>query len=197
MKKNILLLTLLFCMILGAYAQNNNGSKFGVGITSGVAVGPVSDAYPTAGELVLKFESPIQSSPLSLTISTGLTYYVSKSGFGVGVYGGNSGSGTYSYGSVAVFVPVMAGAKIFVAKRVFIEGDAGVSFNINSNYLDFTGKKMAFIYAANAGYAFPIGDLGKNSLDVGLGYENRVEQGGGFSQFMQKLYLTLANKTSG
>jgi hypothetical protein len=185
MKKPLLLSAILFSTIFSAFAQYYNNApvpKLGIGISSGIAVGPVSSAYPGAGEILLNFEFPISKSPVSLLLSTGYTFYVSQGGYSVGFYSSDYGSSTYSYGSVVSFIPIEAGVKIYAIHKFFIEGNVGASFNINSNSTDYTGEKTALIYAPGAGYSFPLGNSNRSVMDVSLIYENRVEPGGGYSQ---------------
>jgi hypothetical protein len=191
MKKLFLLLTILTGAFYGASAQYYNNTtapspKIGVGLSSGFAVGAASGAYPEAGGISVNFEFPINKSSASFLLTTGYTFYVSQSGYDVGYYGDGFGVSTYSYGSVASFIPVEAGIKIYVAPHFFIEGYAGASFNVNAYPGDYTGQTTAFIYSPGIGYTFPVGYNGKSHLDIGLAYENRVEPGGGYSQVAAK-----------
>jgi hypothetical protein len=121
MKKLLLALLILVGAILSAHAQNSSGPGFSAGIDFGVPVGAVSNVYGSVGGIALKLESPLGNSPLNLTLTTGYTFYVSKGGYSAGFYDSSYGSGSYSNGFVAGFVPVEAGAKIYVSRRIFIE----------------------------------------------------------------------------
>ncbi|HZY37736.1 MAG TPA: hypothetical protein VFE53_13855 [Mucilaginibacter sp.] len=188
MKKLILLTVIIFSAFYSASAQyyysNNstNGPKIGFGISSGFATGPVSGTFPEAGEITANLELPLGKSPVSVLFQTGYTFYVSNSGYGAdfGYYG--YGYSAYYYGDVASFIPVEAGLKVYLARRVFIAGLAGISFNVNAIPSDYTGQANAFIYQPALGYSFPFGYRGKSNLDVSLMYENRPETGGGYSQ---------------
>jgi hypothetical protein len=185
MKKTLLLIAIFFGTISGVFAQyfhTNPVPKFGLGLSSGFAVGPASGAYPEAGGLSLNFELPIRNSPVSILLSTGYTFYVSQGGFSADLFNSDYGFSSYYYGSVASFIPVEAGLKIHVIHRFFIEGSAGASFNINSYSGDYTGQKTAFIYSTGAGYSFPSDYNDNSKIDLSLVYENRVEPGGGYSQ---------------
>jgi len=189
MKKAILLSAILFGTIYSACAQyyrNNNEpvAKFGFGLSSGLATGPVSGSFPEAGGLLFNFEFPVAKSPVSVLLSTGYTFYVSGGGYDIGYYGGGFGASYYGGGDgyVASFIPVEAGLKLHITRRAFIEGDAGVSFNVNTYSSDYTGQKTAFIYSPGVGYSFPFGFSQRQNLDVSLVYENRPETGGGYSQ---------------
>jgi len=188
MKKAILLSAILLCAIYSASAQyyRNNYAptpKFGFGLSSGFATGPVSGAFPEAGALSLKFELPLGKSPVSVLLSTGYTFYVSGGGYDIGYYYSDYyASSYYGGGDVASFIPVEAGLKINIARKVFIEADAGISFNVNTYSSDYTGQKNAFIYSPAIGYSFPLDYGNRQKLDVSLLYENRPETGGGYSQ---------------
>jgi hypothetical protein len=199
MKKLFLLLTILAGTVYAASAQyynnNNNNTpttKIGVGLSSGFAVGAASGAYPEAGGISVNFEFPINKSAVSLLLTTGYTFYVSQGGYSFGYYGNGFGASTYNYGSVASFIPVEAGLKIYVAPKVFLEGYAGASFNVNAYPGDYTGQTTAFIYSPGIGYSLPMGYSGKNRLDISLAYENRVEPGGGYSQIAAKAVWNFA-----
>jgi hypothetical protein len=188
MKKIFLLTTFILGAIYSASAQyyysnnNTNGPKIGFGVSSGFATGPVSGTFPEAGEITANLELPLGKSPVSVLFQTGYTFYVSGGGYGIDYgYYGYGYSSTY-YGDVASFIPVEAGLKIYVARRVFIEGLAGISFNVNTYPSDYTGQANAFIYQPALGYSFPFGYRGKSNLDLSLMYENRPETGGGYSQ---------------
>jgi len=178
MKKTLLLLILLFSITLCTYAKNGSQPKFGLGITTGAAVGPASGAYPLAGGLTLRYEYPFNGTPVSLMLTTGFSYFVSSQGYGVGY---NSYSGSYSYGSLAAFIPVQAGLKTYVFNKLYVQGDVGASFNVNSNYQDYTQNKVALLLSPSIGYTIPFAGS-RWSLDAGLGYEDRIEPGGGYSQ---------------
>jgi len=191
MKKLFLLLTILAGTFYVASAQYYNNTttpspKIGIGLSSGFAVGAASGAYPEAGGISVNLEFPINKSSASFLLTTGYTFYVSQGGYSFGYYGNGFGASTYSYGSVASFIPVEAGIKLYVAPHFFIEGYAGASFNVNTYPEDYTGQTTAFIYSPGIGYTFPVGYSRKTHLDIGLAYENRVEPGGGYSQVAAK-----------
>jgi len=196
MKKALLLSAIFFGVVYSAGAQYYNNSKndysssvkFGIGLSSGFSTGPVSAAFPEAGALSFKFEFPVAKSPLSVLLSTGYTFFVSSGGYDIGFYGSEFGvSGYGGDGQVASFIPIEAGLKLKITPRVFIEGDAGVSFNINYYSSDYTGQKTAFVYSPAVGYSFPLGFSERQNLDLSLLYENRPEAGGGYSQFAARL----------
>jgi hypothetical protein len=195
MKKIFTLTALLFCAIYSASAQyyygpnpNNNDNsdgpfmKLGIGISSGATTGPVSNSFPEAGGISLKFEMPFAKSPVSLVLSTGYTFYVTDGGYSGGYYYDSYGGEVDYGGQVASFVPVEAGLKVYLARRFFIEGEAGVSFNVNTYAGDYTNQTTAFIYSPSAGFTLPFGYGRHQSLDLSLFFENRPEAGGGYQQ---------------
>jgi hypothetical protein len=189
MKKLSLLLVIVAGAFYSASAQYYNNApqpKIGFGLSSGFAVGPVSSSFPEAGGISVNLELPVNKSQVSVLFSTGYTFYVAESGYSLDFYGGGYGASTYYGGDVASFVPIEAGLKINVAPKFFIEGLAGVSFNVNGSPSYYTGQTTAFIYSPGLGYSFPLGFSEKSNLDVSLMYENRVEPGGGYSQIAVK-----------
>ena len=192
MKKISLLIAVLLGAVYGASAQyyNNtssvNGAKFGIGVSSGFATGAASGAFPEAGGISLNLEFPLAKSPVSLLFTTGYTFYVSGGGYSVGFdyYGGYGG--TDYYGDVASFIPIEAGLKVYIARKLFIEGYAGASINVNGYPADYTGKTTALVYSPGIGYTFPMDYSDRSHLDVSLIYENREEPGGGYSQIAVK-----------
>lgn len=188
MKKLCLLLTVLTLAFHGAFAQyyrnmNSPSSavKIGIGLSSGFTTGSVSDYFPEAGGFTVNLEVPVNKSPVSVVFATGYTFYVSQSGYEVGYDGYGFDGGTYYSGDIASFIPIEAGLKVKVANRVFLEGLAGVSFNVNTYSSDYTGKPTAFIYSPAVGYSLPLG-FSRSTLDFSLFYENRPEYGGSYQQ---------------
>jgi hypothetical protein len=194
MKKLMLLSAILIGAIYSASAQYyshnsdmNSSAKFGIGVSSGFATGPVSGSFPEAGALSFKLELPIGKSPVSFLLSTGYTFYVSEGGYELDFGGYGYGGSTYYSGDIASFIPIEAGLKAYIANRVFIEGEAGVSFNINGYSSDYTYKPTDFIYSPSIGYTFRSGY--RSSIDLSLMYENRPETGGGYEQVAVRAVL--------
>jgi len=198
-KKTFFFIAILLGVIYQASAQynplynNSRSVKLGIGISSGFSTGPVSDYFSEAGGISIGLEVPLKHSPVSVLFSTGYTFYVSGGGYEAGYddyYGYDYGN--YYEGDVASFIPVEAGLKIFPIRRLFVEGLAGASFNVNNYSSDYTYKPTAFIYSFGAGYSFPLGFRGRSSTDLGLFYENRPESGGGYSQIGVKAAFNFA-----
>jgi hypothetical protein len=174
MKKTLFLLAILVSTVLSTYAQNDETSpKISAGFSVGVTTGVHQGAFPLASGIHLKLEYPI-SDQLSLMLTTGYTFYVSSNGYSTGYQNGTS----YSNGDLAGFVPVEAGARIYVFNKLFIQGDVGASFNVNSISTDYTNQKVALLVSPSAGYAIPFGST-RFGLDLSLGYEARLEKDGG------------------
>ncbi len=181
MKKTLLLFTILLSAAITSQAQYSGSAvpKIDFGFVGGVTVGAASGYFPEAGGLEIKLEYPLTNSPVNFIVKTGFTFYSSGStSIDVGGYGADFSYGTYGDGSssVAAFIPVEVGAKAYVIDRFFIEGDVGVSFNINSYSEDYTSKKTALIFSPSVGYSFPLGEYSNHSMDLGVGYESRVDQ---------------------
>lgn len=171
MKKVLLVLTVLFTTVFFAHAQQEGMMpRFSVGGSIGVTTGPESSYYPAALGLNLKGEIPLGQSPVSFVASSGLSMFVSKDGYYAGYYNGDS----YSTGSVAVFLPVQIGLRAYVGK-IFFEGDAGASFNLNSPSENFTSKSTALLLTPAVGYAFRFGREQKFGVDVSVAYDTRLE----------------------
>jgi len=177
MKKTLLSLIILFIAVLNSFAQDNSATKIGVGVDVGIPVGASSGIYEVTGGVTAKAEFPV-ATQFSITATTGFTGYVTKGGYSSGY---DSYYGSYSNGAVACFVPLEAGARIYVAPKFYLEGDLGASFNVNSNSSEFTNKQAALIYAPMAGMSIPFGGS-RVSLDVSLRYESRLETGYDYSQ---------------
>ena len=186
MKKVLLSFIVVIFTALHSFAQDDSPAKIGVGVDVGVPIGSISNTYEVTMGVTAKAEIPI-ASPVNLTFTTGFTGYVTKGGYSVNY----TTDGSYSNGAVACFVPLEAGAKVYVAGKFFVEGDLGFSFNINSTSSDFTGKKVAPMYAPMAGYTIPFGSS-RVSLDLSLRYEGRVESGG-YSPYNQVAARALFN----
>ncbi len=177
MKKILLSLIIVCFAVLGAYAQDENTTKISAGFDVGIPIGPASTIYGATGGVSVKLEVPVVT-PLSFTVSAGYLGYVTKGGFSTGY---DTYNGSYSYGSVASFVPVEVGAKVYLTPMVYVEGNVGGSFRISGDNLDYESKSMALIYAPAAGVYIPIRSVG---VDVSLRYESRLGSGiyGNFNQ---------------
>jgi hypothetical protein len=175
--KKILLLAIFISAALSSFAQDDNtATKIGVGFTSGAATGPVSGDYPVSGALTFKLEYPLSGTPVALVFTTGYTFFISANGYtsDYDIYGDDD---SYSTGSIASIVPVQVGAKFYVTHRLFIQGDVGASFFLGASD-GFAPQKIALLVSPSAGFTIPFGQS-RASLDVGAGFDDRLESGGG------------------
>ncbi|QEC75637.1 hypothetical protein [Mucilaginibacter ginsenosidivorax] len=172
MKKTLLSLAILICAVLTVKAQDDDLlPRFSAGFGVGVTTGPQHSGFPAAGSVGLKGEYPIAGSPVCITASVAYQFYVSSDGYN---YSYNSNYGESTTGTIASFVPVMAGARVYVNK-LFFEGDVGASFNLNSGK-SYTAQKVAPILSPSIGYGFRFGSSQKIGLDLSLSYETRLEK---------------------
>lgn len=176
MKKTLLALLVLICAVLTVKAQGYGGGndylpRFSAGFGVGGTIGSQSSGYPAGGSVGLKFEYPIASSNVCITASAAYQFYVSKDGYS---YNYDSNYGDNTTGSIASFAPVMVGARIYAGK-LFFEGDAGASFNLNSAHANYTNKNVALALSPSIGYGFRFGSSEKFGLDLSLAYETRLE----------------------
>jgi hypothetical protein len=169
MKKTLLALFILFSAVLTVKAQDDELlPRFSAGFGVGVTTGPQHSGFPAAGSLGLKLEYPITSSPVCITASVAYQFYGSKDGY-------NYSYGNNTTGALVSFVPVMVGARVYSGK-LFFEGDAGASFNLNSAH-KYTDKSVALALSPSIGYGFRFGSSQRIGLDLSLSYETRLESG--------------------
>jgi hypothetical protein len=185
MRKILLLLLLLTGVAYGSYAQSDNDAvpKLGVGFNFGAAFGSNSGAYPIEGGVHAKFEYPVSDSQLSIIFKAGYTFFVTADGY---TYQDDGYGDNYSNGSILSFIPIEVGAKYYVAGRIFLEGEAGASFNLSST--DENGKsisKISPIVSPNVGYTIPFGTT-RASLDLALGADFSPQTGGGYNDIALK-----------
>ncbi len=192
MKKILLFLLIIIGFVSTALAQTDDQApKFGAGLTFGGTTGSASGYYPVAGGFSLRFELPL-SAPVNVVLATGYTYFVSSNGYGVDYeFDTGDGGDNYSYGSLASFIPLQAGLKFFPIGRFFLEGDAGVSLKLSDNADEYPGKKVAPLISPSAGYSIAIGSSNRYSVDLSLGYDARLEPGGGYSQVAFKAVFNI------
>jgi len=171
MKKSLLLLAILISAVLTVSAQSDDSApKLSVGFSVGGTVGPHAADLPVGGGIHFKLEYPLVENQVSLMVTAGYTFFVS----GTGYQYTSDNYGTTSSGELVNFVPIMVGARFYVANRIFVQGDVGASFNINSTV--YTNSKTALIVSPSAGYALPFGSS-RFGLDLSLAYEDRFDSG--------------------
>jgi hypothetical protein len=190
MQRTLLLLSVLFFVGVGASAQNNSASPLlGVGLSYGAPLGTNSSTTPYAAGLIIRLQEPVNNR-LSLLFKTGYSSYfagdVSLGSFNPD----NEYDDSPATGTIWSFVPMELGAKLYLVDKLYIEGDAGVSFFLN--YHPGENKTVEPIVAAALGYDIPFKGS-KNSLDLGFGYENRIYHAGYFTDFSQIPFHVIFN----
>ena len=175
MKKTLSALLFLTVITFTAMAQTdvNPLSRVAVGFGLGAIVGPHSNEYPIASGFGIKFEFPIKSTSVSIMASAAYTFILSDAAyFNDRRNYDNSFDGD---AHIASFAPVELGVRVYMDGHLFVEGNAGVSFNLNESHSNYTGKKVTLVIAPNIGYAFRFKASKKYGLDLSLGYETRPE----------------------
>jgi len=168
---------ILIGLVFSVHAQTNYNTRprLSAGFIYGTAVGPASDNYTYASGFLLKYELPVKSSPVSLTLTTGYSFFIPETRHYSYINPGNGGGVHVNY-SAATFVPLEIGARVYVANKLYFEGNIGASLNVNSPHEYYTNKTVALLVSPNLGYSFRFGSSGKTGLDLSLGYENRFER---------------------
>ncbi|WP_184550605.1 hypothetical protein [Mucilaginibacter sp. FT3.2] len=176
MKKHLLVLAILTAMAFNCLAQTNynDHSRISFGFIYGATVGPASNNYTYASGFLAKYELPVKSSALSLTLTSGYSFFVPQTRYTDPAHAPGVVYDNFDYAHAA-FVPVELGARFYLVKKLYIEGNVGASFNVNSHPQYYTNKTVALLVSPNLGYAFRFGPSGKVGLDLNLGYEDRFE----------------------
>jgi len=173
MKKSLLLFAVLFSAAFSVYAQDYEPTPaISAGFSAGATVGAHSGEFPVAGGVHISFEYPF-ANQLSLMVTTGYTFYVSGNGYTVNY----DEYGSQTTGELVSFIPVTAGLRYYVANKLFIQGDAGASFNLNSANYYTNKKKVALLVSPGIGYAVGFGST-RYGLDLSLAYDARIESAG-------------------
>jgi len=165
MKKILLLIIILSSAAAGSFAQTQSFPQLSIGPDGGLPSGADQAAYSTVIGASLKLDIPVKALPLHVVFTAGYEDFIVKSIYKDTILN-------------AHYVPVEAGLKYFVDPNVYIEADAGSSFNVNSS--SHGGGGAAFIYAPSLGIAVPLS--AKNGLDFNVRYEAQVEDGGSIKQ---------------
>jgi hypothetical protein len=201
MKKPLLVLILLFTVLFTARAQDTDPilPRLSIGAGFGGAVGGNTSNYPVGIQLNARYEYPISDSQLAIVAATGLSFFTSSTGYSANY---NTTYGSSTSGAIAVFVPAQLGVRYYISK-LFVEGDAGVSFNVGSdnantvttyNYTSGSSttttstttagiNKTAALITPSIGYGFRWGSTQKIGLDLSAGYEARLGTPSGGDSF--------------
>jgi hypothetical protein len=176
MNKPLVTLLILTAFAFGAAAQttNNDHARISFGFIYGGAVGPASNNYTYASGFLAKYELPVKSSALSLTLTSGYSFFIPETRYTDAAHMPDVVYDNFDY-SHAAFVPLELGARLYLAKKLYFEGNLGASFNVNSHPEYYTNKTVALLVSPNLGYSFRFGPSGKVGLDLNLGYEDRFE----------------------
>jgi hypothetical protein len=159
MKKPLLLLAFLCAMASAAYAQHDTTALMSIGLDYGKTIGQTTTTYNSAAGISFKFELPFHNSNVNLVAGVAYASYSTQN---------TLPADTMQNGH---YVPLFIGLKYYVYHNIYVEGDAGESFNINSGYL---GYQTAFYYSGGAGYSLPISH-NTAAIDFSLRYESRPE----------------------
>jgi hypothetical protein len=172
MRKTLLFLVTFLIVALGAFAQVTMAPHVSVGGEYGLTTGNLSNAYGSVIGGSVKLEIPVSSPKFNLTATMGLTEYLVRLDY--------NGPPNLKPNQ---FLPVELGAKYYFSKIAYIEGDAGISLNLQDN---FTGSPRAFIYSPVIGFSAPTTNH-KGTIDLGLRYESRVQSAGNINQVALRL----------
>jgi hypothetical protein len=183
MNKLLLLVIFLTTVASGAFAQTNAtppakpvypptvpSTQLSIGGEFGFPAGAASSVYGSVLGASVKLEVPVSKSAFNVIVSAGYSFFLTKFNY-PGIY------------KSALYVPIEVGGKYYFSKIGFVEGDLGLSENVNGNY---PGEKTAFVYAPAIGFSAPTSKH-KAAIDVSLRYEDRVGSGGAISQIALRL----------
>jgi hypothetical protein len=186
MKIVLLTFVVLGCMVFNCIAQKTTKRdsvykaylylqtkpKLSIGGEFGLPTGQVTRVYGTVIGASFKFEIPLSEKPLSLTFTTGFSSYLDKLD--------NPDTTEVPNSS---FVPIELGLRYYLSRIVYVEGDAGASFEVGGNY---SASKAAFIYSPIIGVS-ALTNNHKATIDIGLRYESRVESGAAINEIALRL----------
>jgi hypothetical protein len=175
MKRIVLLFIVLCNAICIAHAQTTDTAKsesahpslMSLGLDLGSAAGITRNTFNSTMGVSFKFEFPFPTKGLYLTLSAAYENFSTKN---------TPALDTMQNGH---YIPLLAGLKYFVYKPIYIEGDIGESFNINS---PFFGYQTAFIYSPVVGVSLPI-QKNNAAIDIGVKYESRRSDAGNINQY--------------
>ena len=172
MKKTLLLFIVIIICSLGAFAQVTMSPHVSIGGEYGLTTGNLSSYYGSVVGGSVKVEMPVGSPRFNITGTLGFTSYLVRLDY----------DGPLNL-KPDQFLPIELGARYYFSKVAYVEGDAGVSFNLQNN---FTGSSSAFIYSPVIGFSAPTSNH-KGTIDMGLRYESRVQSNGNVNQVAVRL----------
>ena len=172
MKKAFLSLSIFLIGSLSAFAQVTMSPHVSIGGEYGLTTGNLSSTYGSVIGGSVKLEIPVSSPKFNLTATLGFTEYLVRLDY----------NGPLNLQHLQ-FLPVELGARYYFSKIAYVEGDAGVSFNLQDNS---AGSSSAFIYSPVIGFSAPTTNH-KGTIDLGLRYESRVQSAGNINQVALRL----------
>jgi hypothetical protein len=151
---------------LGAKAQTNptstkttaSGIRYSIGVDAGIPTGKLSDAYNWNLGGSLQVDIPV-ATQLFVTVNAGYNNIFGKD---VTV------AGVTAKATDIQLIPAKAGLKYFLVPNFYVQGEAGAAFLLNKKDIG-DDKSVAFIYAPQIGYQFPLS--GSSYIDAGVRYE--------------------------
>lgn len=143
-----------------------------IGGELGQYTGSAHLVYGAAAGGSAKLELPLSGAkPLYAAITSGYSLYLTRLTY-------NGSAGNLFFWNVAE-----GGLKYFFSKIGYVEGDAGLSVNLNRHY---TGAKNALVYSPVVGFTAPTSKH-KAFIDISARYEGRTGSGIGVSQLAVRL----------
>ena len=164
MKKLILSLFIIAAASLSSYAQNDHVPALSIGLDAGLPTGQASEVYSSVIGASAQLELPTSDPGLKFMFTAGYNTFRIKS-----IYS--------SYYTSASYGQLEAGARYYFVPMLYLEGDFGASFNLNSNY---SAQRVGLAYDPVLGVNLPVSNSG--AIDIGIRYDGRVESGGTISQ---------------
>ena len=132
----------------------SSGIRLSIGADGGIPVGSLNNTYNWSFGGSIQGDFPIVKDQLYATLNAGYNAIFARN--------------QYSLPDIHL-IPVKAGLKYFILKLVYIQGEAGVSFQTDRKNLT-ADKTAVFVYAPQAGVLLNLG--GKNYLDAGFRFES-------------------------
>lgn len=164
MKKILLTLIIITSAAVTCFAQTGSAPKLSIGADFGIPTGTVSEVYSSVIGASAKLELPTVTPGLKFMFTAGYSDFMIKSAYS-------------SVFTSASYAQVEAGARYYFIPMIYVEGDFGVSINLNKNYSE---QKIGLAYDPAIGINLPINT--SSAVDIGFRYDGRVESGGTISQ---------------
>jgi hypothetical protein len=134
-----------------------SGIRLSIGAETGIPVGSLRNGYNWNFGGSVQGDFPLINEQLYATLNSGYNNIFARN---------NPGQNDIH------LIPVKAGLKYFPVSLLYIQGEAGASFLINSKTTQ-SEKSAAFVYAPQVGVLLPVG--GKNYIDAGIRFEGNTK----------------------